>query len=283
MNKKTLIIFAGILLFLLLLLMQMKRLENRKEKPAFEKLQINEIEIEKAETEVIRLKKANEEWYIGKWPVDSDIVDRAIEGIRKIRLEDIISTRSEKYTDFEVTSASAVVVNLTSSGNDRVKLYIGKRSSEWTKSFLRLGGDPAVYIVDSVNKGMFKADEKYWKEKEIIGYEKNEIKEVNIEYNDNSFTVNKGTDTWTDMVRELKYLKAVEFVEDFDKYKNKFDNPHMRIDLKLADEISSSYLIIKDENKYFMKPVDLELVYEVKEDRVNRIVKIIEEKIKSAR
>lgn len=174
MNKKTVIILTGIFAGLLVILVFRGKLENTVRRQVFKKLSVEKIKIE-MKGESIELRKEDGNWYSGGWTADIEAVNRVLSSIKEINPEEVVSTRKDVYPDYEVTPGSGVTVSVWSFKKKEIRFYVGKRSVEWTKSFLRIEGDPAVYLV-GVNKEMFVTDESYWKEKNTAEENKNEIK-----------------------------------------------------------------------------------------------------------
>ncbi len=258
MNKKITVILFIVFVILIVILILKGRFRNTGGTTPFKNIEIKTIEIGKGKNEVIKLSKDKNIWHVGRWPADVNTVNKILESIKKIRLADIISIRREKYPDFEVPRESGVVVNMITSKNDKVKLYVGKRSAEWTKSFLRIENNPAVYLIDSVNKSIFDAD---FKDKTVIRINKDKIEMVEINYDGKSFSFDNSHSDWDKLLTALN-LKAIDFIEDIKKIKKSY----MEINLK-----SNLYQIIKENEKYFIKPSASELIYEVNSKDIEKI------------
>ncbi len=275
MDKRTPIILFLIFFALSAALLLKSKVKLGTGAEPFKKMKITGIDIAECKKDPIKLRKEKKDWYIGMWPADPVRINNVLDSVQKISLGDIISVRREKYADFEVTRSSGIVVNLIGLKKNSAKLYIGKRSSEWVHSYLRIEGNPAVYLVSMVNKSMFNVSESFWKDKRIIRTDIEQLKSVGLHYENKKYTIYKDTVSWVKTTNVLKNIKAIGFHEDIKNYKGFLKNPYIKIELSPEKGSEKGCSIIKQENKYFAKPSGMEVVYEVSAENVKELLKEI--------
>lgn len=274
MNKKSAFILLIIFLLLTIILLiknNMDRIYTGKQ--PFKKLNVKEIIINNISRKEVRIFYKDTNWYVSseRFPGESSTITKVIDSIEKITLEDVISTRSETYSDFEVSADSGTKVELVSVNKGTFTFYVGKNSPDWTKSYFRINGDSAVYLISELNRSMLEKDAFYWKNKNIIKEEREEIEMAEIRFNNKIFSINKSTPAWMKLIDKIKQLKTIEFMEEYDDYKEDLKKPYLNIVLKSVNGVESSYTVIKKDEEYYIKPSALDILYEINSLSVKNI------------
>jgi hypothetical protein len=115
------------------------------------------------------------------YPVDSAIIQTAIEKIKSLKKEDLISQNPQKQSELEVDSAKGVLVEvLGDKGKAIGAFYIGKNGANWDQNFIREKGSNDVYLVGGSVHNAFFGDPKKWKDKTIVKFDKTFVKKLQI-------------------------------------------------------------------------------------------------------
>ncbi|MFW6172166.1 MAG: DUF4340 domain-containing protein [Elusimicrobiota bacterium] len=245
----------------------------------FESVSISKTVITGNKGKKVELFREKKSWFVGskKWPADEDRITRLKNGIKNINLEDIISSRKETYKDFEVNKSSAVQIEIITEKGGKEKIFVGKRSPEYNKTYIRINNDPSVYMAESINRGIVQQEKFYYKDKILIRIPRQDIEEVKISKDKDSYTFQKDTTTWNNFTNKLKNLKASEFIELNENLENKFKSPFINIEVISFEDIHTLYPVIKSEDKYYAKTSD-EIVYVLRKNGVENLIDFIENK-----
>jgi|GEM_PF-624113 hypothetical protein len=117
----------------------------------------------------------------GDYPADSAAIQTAIEKLKSLKKEDLISQNPQKQAELEVDSTKAIFVEVT---NDKGKsigaFYVGKSGANWDQNFIREKGSSDVYLVGGSVRSAFFGDAKRWKDKTIVKFDKSFVKKLQI-------------------------------------------------------------------------------------------------------
>ena len=81
------------------------------------------------------------------YPADSAIIQTAIEKIKSLKKEDLISQNPQKQSELEVDSAKGVLVELLGDKGKAIgAFYIGKNGANWGQNFIREKACPTTFI-----------------------------------------------------------------------------------------------------------------------------------------
>ncbi|MFH1415097.1 MAG: DUF4340 domain-containing protein [Elusimicrobiota bacterium] len=223
----------------------------------------------------VELRKKESGWYMGDWPADAAAIQETRDIIRSARLVRKISDRRETYSGFEVTRAKGMIVNIISSNNEDIIVFIGRNSAGNDMNFVRIGGNPAVYLADGMNRERLIKDRDSWKDKSVIRTEWDSIEAISIKTPVEMFSVSRGTTNWAGAVDRLKGLKASGFIEKVEENADIFTVPYVEIKLHKAEGSAEKYIIFKKDAVYLAKPSELNIVYEVEPARVETIKDLV--------
>ena len=142
---------------------------------------INEIKkiLIQQNNEAIELTRIDTTWEISG--NDSLIIkDRAIDNffnqVLKINTGTLISENPKKYNKYSISDSLGIHLELINAQNKTIAYYVfGKSKTDYSRSYVRLGDDPNVYLADQNITYMLNTSESYW----------GEIPKLNIETPEN--------------------------------------------------------------------------------------------------
>jgi hypothetical protein len=114
------------------------------------------------------------------YPVDSAAMQAAIEKLKSLKKDDLISQNPQKQAELEVDSAKGIFVEIRNEKGKSVgELYLGKNGASWDQNFVRAKGSNDVYLAGGSVRPAF-ADKKHWKDKTIVKFDKSFVKKLQI-------------------------------------------------------------------------------------------------------
>ena len=130
-----------------------------------------------------------------KYKADEGSVTSAVGRGRKIGLTSLISTNPEKQHLFQVDS-SGTLVKVYEKGSLKAAFHIGKASSSYTETYVRLEGSNDVQLAGEVISSYFSKQPKDWRDKTVFKIEEGAIKNVRFQYGDTTFTLSMKDSLW---------------------------------------------------------------------------------------
>lgn len=143
---------------------------------------ITKIEITKDST--ITLTKENNIWVVDNYKANQDLVAKALEDVKNIKLARRVSTTSENHAKYEVDKGLKIVL----SGDEQTSFILGKTSASYQNVFIRKPDEDEVYTTVKNFKSNFDKTITDWKDKSILSVSKEAIASISI--NDNIFITN---------------------------------------------------------------------------------------------
>ena len=93
-------------------------------------------------------------------------IENLFDKVLKVNRETIISTNPEKYGKYSVDDSTGTHLAVINSKGETVGYYVfGRSKSDYSRSYIRIGDDPKVYLVDQNVIYMLATRETYWGEK----------------------------------------------------------------------------------------------------------------------
>lgn len=292
-----------------------ERLANQPLIPNLQTDQIAGVEINGTNDD-IALTRIGGEWNLSKdgktYPALENKVNALIKMVADLR-KNVIATRSvDKWKDFEVDGELAKRMRfLKEDGSELVDIYIGKPSSGAEGTFVRLGGDPAVYNVASGFTYYAKSKFADWSDlrifpenTEIIEFEMqgslqlDEETTVETDYRLNQEITEEGV-TWmwvsvpagidkathvvqqsnvNSLVTSLTALSANEFATAGNMSESSIglDNPNMMVRFSTADNKSYSFKISgpsAEDGMFYLKADNQDFIYKISRWNLERGIK----------
>ena len=142
-------------------------------------------------TQRIAIAKEGAEWYLREplvYRADQGLVGALISQLQSLRSRGIVSTNPEKQALFQVDSTGTIVTVRMDAGPP-ISLIIGKMGTAYTETYVRLAGSNDVHLVNASlsTVGTRSGDE--WRDKIIMNVPREEIRSVQYQYGDTTFTL----------------------------------------------------------------------------------------------
>ncbi len=119
--------------------------------------------------EAIELSRVDTLWRISgndTLEVKSRSMDNLFDKVLKVNRGTIISENPEKYGKYSVDDSTGTHLAVINSEGETVGYYIfGRSKSDYSRSYVRVGSDPKVYLADQNVTYMLQARPTYWDEK----------------------------------------------------------------------------------------------------------------------
>ena len=119
--------------------------------------------------EAIELARVDTLWRISgndTLEVKSQSMDNLFNKVLKVNRGTIISENPQKYEKYSVDDSSGTHLAVINSKGKTVGYYIfGRSKSDYSRSYVRVGSDPKVYLADQNVTYMLQTRQTYWGEK----------------------------------------------------------------------------------------------------------------------
>ena len=124
--------------------------------------------IQKGE-EAIELARVDTMWRISgndTLEIKSQSMDNLFDKVLKVNRGTIISENPEKYGKYSVDDSTGTHLAVIDSKGETVGYYVfGRSKSDYSRSYVRVGSDPKVYLADQNVTYMLQTRPTYWGEK----------------------------------------------------------------------------------------------------------------------
>ena len=124
--------------------------------------------IQKGE-EAIELARVDTMWRISgndTLDVKTRSMDNLFDKVLQVNRGTIISETPEKYSKCSVDDSTGIHLAIIDSKGETVGYYVfGRSKSDYSRSYIRIGDDPKVYLADQNVTYMLSTRETYWGEK----------------------------------------------------------------------------------------------------------------------
>lgn len=239
--------------------------------PEFNTEQVNEIVIN-GPINKVKIIKEGDKWIVPEQDnlqADSEMVKQAIEGISQITRENIISTNPEKQEIFEVDPNKGFEVEIKGENDkSQAHIFIGKNGPDFISTYLRANGSNEVLLYRGFHlKSRFDKSPDMWVDKTMTNIDENEIKQIEFQRPDQTYTVSKEDEIWSIISPEtfpsneeevkkilstltssramkVQRIKQDQTLQDFG-----LDNPFLAINITLFDGTSETLIFSKKEEK----------------------------------
>jgi len=120
--------------------------------------------------EAIELARVDTVWRISgndTLEVKSQSMDNLFDKVLKVNRGTIISENPEKYGKYSVDDSTGTHLAVIDSKGETVGYYVfGRSKSDYSRSYVRVGSDPKVYLADENVTYMLQTRPTYWGEKQ---------------------------------------------------------------------------------------------------------------------
>lgn len=245
----------------------------------YDSMAVDKIEINSTNGQVVLEKQA------GTWILTSPIQYRADEAAvtgavgkgRKIELSSLVSTNPEKQQLFQVDS-TGTLVKVYEKGTLKTAFRVGKPSTSFTETYVRLEGSNDVQLANEVLTSFFNKQTKEWRDKTIFKIDENIIKNVKFQYGDTTFTVSLADSLWRigkDSVNQTVVKPLLTAVANIQS--DEFVDSTLSIQPKLSATIELEGTQIrfyrKDDTKYLVQTSQSPQWFEVQNWRTTNLLK----------
>jgi hypothetical protein len=118
---------------------------------------------------------------ISEYPADSAFIQMALDKLKALKKEDIISQNPNKQFELEVDSIRGTGVEVfNDKGISLGMFYLGKNGADWSSNFFRMRGSKDVYLVGGSIKYSFFTDKSRWRDKTITKFDRTFAKSIEI-------------------------------------------------------------------------------------------------------
>ncbi len=186
------------------------------------------------------------------------------------------------------------------SAEPSIDFFVGKSGPDFSSTYVRTNNDNNVYIVHDYLRGIFNKPLKNWKRRYVVKLDKDKIVGLIVEDKKGvKFELQKSNDKWSMIKPKTANVKLAEvnrlinpfsnffasdIVNEKDPKVTGFDNPSLKVTVKLNDYTSKTFIFgnKNDKNQYYLKRDDEPYTFLVPEYRFNSFNKdpdkLIEEK-----
>jgi len=164
---------------------------------AIDSASVNKIEIQKL-GKSIALENTDGKWMItspGRYTANASTVTQLLSSFSKFIVGSLISSNPEKQGMFQVDSTGTKVTVTQRSGKS-VILVVGKMGPSYSEAYFRLPDSKDVYMGEGLSTWTLNQDLKEWRDKTIFSTPSDSIKELSLEFNNESFVFTHENDTW---------------------------------------------------------------------------------------
>ena len=303
MQKKKLLIFGGIFVFLLLVVLifenpfRQSEYEKKIEAatalfPDFNKEQATKIEII-AKGETTTLSKQNEQWVVASmdnYPADSESVDELLDKVAEFDNAHHVSDNPKNQAEFEVNN-SGVETKLMGE-NDKVlaHLFVGKNTPGLFSSYVRIADSNDVYEGKGYLQSVFDKGTRTWKDRTIFNFNKGIATEIIITSpeetvelkldEENKWQLHQPTTAdanqteVTNLLDTFSQLKTDDFAETKDLAEYGLNTPTSSIAATLNDGTTAMLIVGNEEGgKHYVKRIDKEPVFMLFKSNIDRLIK----------
>jgi len=162
---------------------------------------INGIEVTKAST-TVELEKSEDKWKIkGTKDFFADEngggIAKMLEEIKMAKVE-LVSERSEKKSEFQVSEADGTKVKLMKSGITVGEFVVGRYGNDYASSYMAQpqAKETWLFKVSGINAIFDRSDKNAWYDKKIFALDKSKINKVRLQYPGQELIAEKKDDKW---------------------------------------------------------------------------------------
>ncbi len=254
-----------------------------------DKNKISEIYLEPSGIHVV---KDSSEWKIVA-PIKTEGEKSSIDAIANLfnwaKTERVVSSNADDYPQFGLKPAKGKMILVHDGSSDT--LFIGDKSPTGSLVFARKAGSPDVFLTTTslqanVEKKLFDL-----RNKRVLGFEKKDIKSLDLKNKNGFFVVEKDGSTWklakpmttkadatevNKIINRLLSARAKEFVDENPQRLAKYGltKPIATVDLFLGENRAKKTLLIgkRHKNQYYARDDSKKPVFLVDSSFVNIII-----------
>jgi len=188
----------------------------------------------------VQLNKRGEEWLVhavtapevnvsdpaGSFSAENDRVKTLLSGLKEVQVEDVISDRPDRQSEFDINVDSGMRVVLLSRSAALADGIFGKQAPDFTHIYFRFPNQSSIYLARGVIRGdLGRAVVADWRRHDLIPMSEAQIQSIHIEGKGFKTDLARSSDTWTlngekidpapvySLLGALAHLRADDFVD----------------------------------------------------------------------
>lgn len=228
-------------------------------------------------TDTVELTKQGDLWRVSApldYPAAQATVTSALGRLVHLEKLSLISTKSERFAEFELDDAQSTRITVGQGGTGNTATYhFGKTGPTGGTGYARYAGTDEIWEVSANPAPMFKRPVKDWRDKTITELQAAEIVKLTFVYPQQTFTVSRDDTLWKVEIAQgsfhdennqvsrvtnlLSRMAAVDFADTLGPAA--FDNPELRLQAELAGgDVIDLRLMPKDADgsQYYIRKAD---------------------------
>jgi len=146
----------------------------------------------------ITMKRIGGTWRITDpydYPANPSYVETLIKKLVDLKYESLITSRKDKYEDFEVEGEEAAYVEVGKEDEVVDKFYCGKPSKTYTHTYLRKADSDEVWLVAGTPRSSFTRKPNDWRDKKILSLDKTMLERVLLKFPDETVELTRSITT----------------------------------------------------------------------------------------
>lgn len=292
MEKRKILILAGIFMALLVAVLLLERPKNVK------KQVVSSIKVDSQKVDKITINKVNKETVLvkkdGRWvvanqdnlPVDPEAINDILIKLENLTSVRLVSRNPEKAKIFEVDETSGIVVKAEGDGAN-AHFYIGKNGPDFNSNYIRTKGSDAVYLTNEfIRRSFDRPDFRSWN---IFNLKDRRFTRLIYKFPDREIELlREADDSWKQVKNEpydadkdavvslilsLKGLRIDEFVKVADDAV--FEEPQLSVSFECEDGYQGSLVVAQkhDENEslIFIKSASSTHQYKISQSKIAKL------------
>ncbi len=250
------------------------------------------------EGSTVTLDRRGSEWWINnpiEYRANPQFVDAALQKLTMFRIESEITSKKERWGEFDLNQDKAVHATVVADGKS-ADFYLGKVAEGYKHTYARIEGNDTVYLLkDTYSTALVKASD-LWRDKRILAIEQWEL--LGIETNDYKITrTGEQEAAWLlnsadgsldttfyqktkNIQASVSRLKTSDFPKEEDYTNINWDKPANVLKVTLSSGVSEEISFFKDlenEKRYYVRMKDNDTTFRLYEGAFNQIFKTVEE------
>jgi hypothetical protein len=291
MEKKKILILAGIFLALLAVVLLLetphKKKAGKKDRylVSLDAGKVKNISIKKGGEETVLVKKGDR-WVVENkddFPADSKAVTDILNHVSGLETMQLVSRNPEKAAIFE-TDASGIEVKAEGEGTN-AHFYVGKNGPDFNSNYVRREGSDEVYLSAKFIKHAFEKPD--FRSRKIFDLDEKQITRMDFQFPDREIELVQDADAnWKQvkgepynakkdgaeaLVENLKNLRIDDFVEKPEE--KQFEKIQLEISFNCEDGYEDKLIVAeknKDENFIFVKSASSPRHYKIYDYQINK-------------
>ena len=234
----------------------------------------------------LTLERSGGAWTVNGYPADSVALDRLWNALENAEVGGLVATNPANHGRMGVSSDSAWAVEVTRTGGAVSTVLVGNSGPTFPSAYARLPGHDSVVVVGGDLRSAVARGLVAWRDKTVLRTDTAALARIVIEADDGTHALERPDSLWTvngeeadalavgNLVRELNRLVATGFAEDLDD-EAEADPRRVTAFDAAGDTLATVEIAGTGSTLQARVPGD-DVVYEVPEWRVNRIVPTLE-------